>query len=215
MVANPDRWTTLSIVGLTRFRTDRVNSRSVSFVGSDERARETRQRDVEPSPDPETIITAHYGRLRRLCRLLLGDPQEAEDVVQDVFLKAHEAERLGRPPLNWSGWLTRVAVNACRDRRRAGGWMRFRLRGTNLDDVSLVSEIPGPGEAAVSEDTRRRIWAAFRELPRRQQEVFVLRYIDEQSTPEVAVTLGVSAGSVKRHLFRAVRHLRRTLVAHP
>jgi RNA polymerase sigma factor (sigma-70 family) len=170
---------------------------------------------VEPSPSQDTLVAAHYGRLRRLCRLLLGDPQEAEDVVQDVFLKAHEAEQLGRPPLNWSGWLTRVAVNACRDRRRAGGWMRFRLRGTSLDDVSLVSETAGPSEALVSEETRRRIWAAFRELPRRQQEVFVLRYIDEQSTPDVAQTLGLSAGSVKRHLFRAVRHMRRTLGDHP
>jgi len=215
MVANLAPWTTLSVVGSPRPRTDSVNSRSLSFVGSDERARDTRQTDVEPSPDPETIVTAHYGRLRRLCRLLLGDPQEAEDVVQDVFLKAHEAERLGRPPLNWSGWLTRVAVNACRDRRRAGGWMRFRLRGTNLEDVALISDIPGPSEMLVSEETRRRIWAAFRELPRRQQEVFVLRYVDEQSTPDVAQALGLSAGSVKRHLFRAVRHLRRTLGAHP
>ena len=73
---------------------------------------------MEPSPSQDTIVTAHYGRLRRLCRLMLGDPQEAEDVVQDVFLKAHEAERLGRPPMDWGAWLTRVAVNACRDRRR-------------------------------------------------------------------------------------------------
>src|SRR4029077_16841894 len=76
-------------------------------------------------------------------------------------------------------------------------------------------ETPGPSEALVSEETRRRIWAAFRELPRRQQEVFVLRYIDDQSTPDVAQTLGLSAGSVKRHLFRAVRHMRRTLGDHP
>jgi RNA polymerase sigma factor (sigma-70 family) len=206
---------TLSGMATTRSPATGVNFRSLSFVRTDERARDTRHTDVEPSPSQDTLVTAHYGRLRRLCRLLLGDPQEAEDVVQDVFLKAHEAEQLGRPPLNWSGWLTRVAVNACRDRRRAGGWMRFRLRGTSLDDVSLVSETPGPSEALVSEETRRRIWAAFRELPRRQQEVFVLRYIDDQSTPDVAQTLGLSAGSVKRHLFRAVRHMRRTLGDHP
>jgi RNA polymerase sigma factor (sigma-70 family) len=192
-----------------------VNSGPISFVRTDAGAWDARQRDVEPSPSQDTLVTAHYGRLRRLCRLLLGDPQEAEDVVQDVFLKAHEALRLGRAPLNWSAWLTRVAVNACRDRRRAGGWMRFRLRGTSLDDVQLVAETPTPSDAAVSEDTRRRIWAAFRLLPRRQQEVFVLRYIDEQSTPDVALALGVSTGSVKRHLFRAVRHLRRSLGDNP
>jgi RNA polymerase sigma-70 factor (ECF subfamily) len=142
---------------------------------------------------------------------MLGDPQEAEDVVQDVFLKAHEAERLGRPPMDWGAWLTRVAVNACRDRRRAGGWMRFRLRSTHIDDLPLVADTLAPSEAAVSEDTRRRIWVAFRALPRRQQEVFALRYIEEQATTDVALALGLSAGSVKRHLYRAVPHLRRAL----
>jgi RNA polymerase sigma-70 factor (ECF subfamily) len=150
---------------------------------------------VEPSPSHETIVIAHYGRLRRLCRLLLGDPQEAEDVVQEVFLKAHEAEQ----------------VNACRDRRRAGGWMRFRLRSSHIDDLPLVADTPGPADAAVAEETRRRIWTAFRDLPRRQQEVFALRYIEEQATADVAAALGLSPGSVKRHLFRAVRHLRRAL----
>ena len=90
------------------------------------------------------IVTAHYGRLRRLCRLLLGDAQEAEDVVQEVFLKGHEAESLGRAPLDWGAWLTRVAVNACRDRRRAGGWMRLRLRSTHVDDLPLVADTPAP-----------------------------------------------------------------------
>ncbi|HEX9477385.1 MAG TPA: sigma-70 family RNA polymerase sigma factor [Methylomirabilota bacterium] len=156
-------------------------------------------------------MTAHYGRLRRLCRLMLGDPQEAEDVVQEVFLKAHEAERLGRAPMDWGAWLTRVAVNACRDRRRAGGWMRLRLRSTHIDDLPLVADTQAPSEAAVGEETRRRIWKAFRALPRRQQEVFALRYVEEQPTADVALALGLSPGSVKRHLYRAVRHLRRAL----
>ena len=89
--------------------------------------------------------------------------------------------------------------------------MRFRLRSTHIDDLPLVADTLAPSEAAVSEDTRRRIWVAFRALPRRQQEVFALRYIEEQPTADVALALGLSAGSVKRHLYRAVRHLRRTL----
>lgn len=129
-------------------------------------------------------------------------------MVQEVFLKAHEAERLGRVPANWAAWLTRVAVNGCRDRHRAGGWMRFRFRGARLDEVPLVALTRAPSDIAISEDTRRRIWIAFRTLPRRQQEVFALRYIEEQPTLAVAAALGLSPGSVKRHLFRAVRALR-------
>jgi len=166
---------------------------------------------VEPAPRQDLVVTAHYGRLQRLCRLLLGDLQEADDVVQEVFLKAHEAERLGQAPASWAAWLTRVAVNGCRDRHRAGGWMRLRLRGVRLDEVPLVALTPAPSDVAISADTRRRIWTAFRALPRRQQEVFVLRHIEEQPTLAVAAALGLSPGSVKRHLFRAVRALRRGL----
>jgi RNA polymerase sigma-70 factor (ECF subfamily) len=194
-----------------RSTTFRVNVRAISLVMIDDRGRAARQRDVEPSPRQDLLISAHYGRLQRLCRLLLGDLQEADDVVQDVFLKAHEAERLGRVPANWGAWLTRVAVNGCRDRHRAGGWMRFRLRGVPLDEVPLEAQALSPGDAAISEDTRRRIWTAFRALPRRQQEVFALRHIEEEPTAAVAAALGLSPGSVKRHLFRAVRALRRSL----
>jgi RNA polymerase sigma-70 factor (ECF subfamily) len=134
-----------------------------------------------------------------------------ESVVLVLFLTAPVAGALGRAPLDWDAWLTRVAVNACRDRRRAGGWMRLRLRSTHVDDLPLVANTPAPSDVAIGEDTRRRIWAAFRTLPRRQQEVFALRYIEEQPTGDVALALGLSQGSVKRHLFRALRHLRRTL----
>jgi len=166
---------------------------------------------VEPSRSADTLVAAHRGRLQRLCRLLLGDVQEAEDVVQDVFLKAHEAARSGLAPMDWGAWLTRVAVNACHDRRRAGGWMRLRFWSAPVEDVPLAAEGLGPGEIALGAETRRRIWQAFRALPRRQQEVFALRYIEEQSTSQVAAALGLSTGSVKRHLYRAIRHLRGAL----
>jgi RNA polymerase sigma factor (sigma-70 family) len=60
----------------------------------------------------------------------------------------------------------------------------------------------------VIRETRERIWQAFRELPPRQQEVFALRYLEGWSTEAVANALGLSTGSVKQHLFRAVHRLR-------
>ncbi len=70
------------------------------------------------------------------------------------------------------------------------------------------SQRPTPEEEALSREVRGRIWQAFRELPSRQQEVFVLRYLEGWSTAAVAEALGLSAGSVKQHLFRAVHRLR-------
>jgi len=157
------------------------------------------------------LVQTHAGRLRRLCRLLLADPQEAADVVQEVFVKAIEQARIGAPPRDWARWLTRVAVNVCRDRRRAGWWRWFRRRTDAIDEAGLGAETPTPEAAAVDAQTRDRLWRAFQRLPDRQHEVFVLRHVEEWSTAEVAEALGMTAGSVKRHLFRAIRQLRRAL----
>src|SRR5262245_3985395 len=108
------------------------------------------------------LAEAHYARLRRLCQLLLRDREEAEEVVQDVFVKVCEVEGRGSAPEDWAAWLTRVTVNACRDRRRAGWWVRFRHRSSSIQDMALPALGPGPLEVAASGEIRQKIWAAFR-----------------------------------------------------
>ena len=68
-----------------------------------------------------------------------------------------------------------------------------------------------PEQEVLSSETRRRVWQSFRELSARQQEVFVLRQLEGWSTDEVAETLGLSPGSIKRHLYRAVHIMRKAL----
>ena len=170
------------------------------------------QTHVERPPTYEELFEEHAGRLDRLCRWLLSDREESREVVQEVFLKLHEARRQTQPASDWGAWLTRVAVNACRDRHRAGWWWRFRRRSDCIEDVTLVSKEATPEDAAISKETWRRIWAAFRGLSDRQREDFVLRHLEGWPTDTVARTLGLSPGSVKRHLFRAIRHLRTAAV---
>ena len=74
---------------------------------------------------------------------------------------------------------------------------------------------PTPEEAALGLEERQRIWRVFRRLSARQQEVFTLRQLEGWSTAEVAETLGLSSGSVKRHLFRATHQLRAALRGTP
>ena len=161
----------------------------------------------DPAP-ADAVIKAHYERLRRLCRLLLADRQEADEVVQEVFVKALETARTGGRPKDWDRWLTRVAVNACRDRRRAGWWRRFRWATDPIDQVHIEADARDPDRAAMDAELRDRIWDVYRRLPERQQQVFVLRQVEQWSTDEVADALGITPGSVKRHLFRAIRQLR-------
>ncbi len=61
-----------------------------------------------------------------LCRLLLADPDEADDVSQEILLKLYRAHQTSPEPIAWGRWLTRVTVNACRDRRRSGWWRWWR-----------------------------------------------------------------------------------------
>jgi RNA polymerase sigma-70 factor, ECF subfamily len=177
----------------------------------------------------EQLYRMHYARVLRLCCLLLADSHEAEDVAQEVFLKLFRAHQAQHHPMAWGAWLTRVAVNACRDRRRSGWWKWWRASNSSPWDEA-ISEEPSaheiflaanlrhqsltPEEEVISREARGRIWQAFGKLSRRQQEVFVLRYLEGWSIAEVAKALGLTAGSVKRHLFRAVCHLRSVVGDH-
>jgi len=128
-------------------------------------------------------------------------------------MKLYRAQQERRAAMAWDRWVTRVTVNACRDRRRSAWWRRLRDAGVPLHEDQLTAPGVGPEDALLAAETRRRIWAAFRRLSRRQQEVFALRHVEGFSTAEVAETLDVSAGSAKRHLFRAVQRLRAALQA--
>jgi len=158
----------------------------------------------------DTLDRAHRDRVTRLCRVLLADADEAADAVQDVFTKLHQSLAAETRPMDWAAWLTRVAVNACRDRRRSGWWRWWRERGIEIDE-SRLRTVRTPEDELVGRETQVRIWTAYRRLPARQREVFALRQIDGRSTAEVAALLGLGEGTVKRHLFRAVHTLRRVL----
>lgn len=166
----------------------------------------------EPFEDrSEGLYNEHRERIERLCRLILGDPDLAEEVGQDVFLKLHIAVDVHTDTIDWARWLTRVAVNACRDVRR-GRWWRDRLAGRHPVDFESVAGVEPDPEAAVGALRRRlAIHAAFSRLSARQREVFALRHFEGWSTEQTAELLGMSTGSVKKHLFRAVARMRTAL----
>jgi RNA polymerase sigma-70 factor (ECF subfamily) len=159
--------------------------------------------------DHERIYRAHKARILNLCRLLLRDSDEAEDVAQEVFLRAFERIGSQETPTVWEAWLVRVAVNACRDRQRSAWWKSRRKPG-DLDELAPWLS-PSSEDQARSKEWHARVWDALRALNNRQRNVFVLRYIEGWSTNDVAETLGLTAAAVKTHLFRAVRHLRKVV----
>jgi RNA polymerase sigma-70 factor, ECF subfamily len=162
----------------------------------------------------DDLYRTHHERVLRLCRLLLSDPDEANDVTQEVFLKLFQAQQTEERTMVWAAWLTRVTVNACRDRRRSGWWKWWRERHVEFTEDFAAGTLT-PEQAALGNETRRAVWQSLRALLARQQEVFVLRQVEGWSTEEVAETLGLSPGSIKRHLYRAVQQMRKSLGGRP
>jgi RNA polymerase sigma-70 factor (sigma-E family) len=149
------------------------------------------------------LFGAHHRRLVGLAALLVDDRQTAEDVVQEAFVGLYRRWSRLRDPNTAVSYLNRAVVNGGRDKlrhgRRAGA---ARLRMTPQSDLVDSAE-----QDAVAHETADRLWDALRQLPTRQRQVLVLRYYLDQSEAEIADTLEVSRGSVKKHASRGLAAL--------
>ncbi len=144
--------------------------------------------------DWEALVAEQEHRLYRAALAILGDPQEAEDAVQDTFLKFLEKapEKLERP----GAWLMRVLVNGCKSRLRLG-WRRVG---------PLPDTLPTPeGEGEQGE------LAELFALPPADRAVIHLYYYQGYSTQEIAQMLGQPSGTVRARLSRARGRLKRLL----
>ncbi|MEO5663632.1 MAG: SigE family RNA polymerase sigma factor [Nocardioides sp.] len=151
------------------------------------------------------LFVAHHRRLVGLASLLVDDRETAEDVVQEAFAGLYARWPLLRDHEAAVAYLNRTVVNGGR------GQLRHRHRGR----VNLTRMTPRPEEldsaeqVAVGHDEAALLWQAVVTLPWRQRQVLVLRYYLDQSEAEIANTLGVSPGSVKKHASRGLATLAR------
>ncbi|QBR93855.1 SigE family RNA polymerase sigma factor [Nocardioides euryhalodurans] len=151
------------------------------------------------------LFVAHHRRLVGLASLLVDDRRTAEDVVQEAFASLYRRWSHLRDPQSAAAFLDRTVVNGGRDslrRRRTAGAAVLRL-------VPRSEELDSAEHAAVAHHEADRLWAAVTALPTRQRQVLVLRYYLDQSELEIADTLGISAGSVKKHASRGIAALAR------
>ena len=146
------------------------------------------------------LFHRRYSTMVRLAAWLTGDPTAAEDLVQDAFVRVAARDLSAVSSLD--AYLRTTVVNLTRTRgRRIGLADRHRI-------VELPV-IPGPETLLADEE----LAAAVRRLPRRQRECVALRYTEDLPLADIATTLGVTVGSVKKHLNRALTTLERWLEA--
>jgi len=159
---------------------------------------------VVAEPDLSTLVQDYSGLLYRVALSLVRNTAEAEDVVQDVFLRvlqrkselAHIAEI--RP------WLVRIAWNLAIDRTR-------KRRPDQMDEIfaaGLVSRELAADDAVEEADRIRRVLAGIERLPKPERQVLLLSAMEELSNAEIAAVVGKSESSVRSMLFRARARLR-------
>lgn len=161
------------------------------------------------------LVEAHQERLLRLCERLLGDPEEARDAAQEVFLKAFRKAGEVRPLGQVYTWLYRIAMNLCLNklrRRRLVRFLRFEADPEEPDAPAFDPPDAAPDPASALESRRR--WSATRKaiakLPDNQRAVLILARFEGLSYRQIAEVLGITEGAVESRLFRAMRRIEAT-----
>lgn len=179
---------------------------------------ETELIDAVLAGDPralEAMMRRHNRMLYRTARAILGDDAEAEDAVQEAYLRAYGALAGFRGEAKLSTWLVRIAANEAlmrrRRRSRSAAVVPMDAAAPNEEWSTVMSDRPGPDEDAARAEMRRIIEARIDALPDSYRAVFVLRALEELSVEETAAALDIPEATVRTRFFRARALLRETL----
>lgn len=183
-----------------------------------------RMEGVDVSPAEESVadsfralVEEHSRMVFRLACRMTGNEEDAEDVVQETFLKAHRAFGRFDARSSFGTWIYRIAVNCAIDliRRRQHPGMTSTARRSDDDDrdpiESLPSSDPLPDQVAFSSQVERSVASALLLLSPLERAAFVLRHLEGMPIERIASVLQSRPNAVKQTVFRAVRKLRREL----
>jgi RNA polymerase sigma-70 factor, ECF subfamily len=162
------------------------------------------------------LVANQQRRAIRLAYHYLRDAHDADEAVQDAFLKVFTHITSYREDLPFEVWFTRILVNACLDLRKARSrrlrWVfPIDRRAADAPAPEVTDRAPSMEDRLVGRVRMSEIAAAVDRLPERQRTVFMLSQVAEQSTSDISRTLGLSEATVRVHLFRALRKLRAVL----
>lgn len=145
----------------------------------------------------EELVREYSNMLFRICMVMLGNEQDAQDVVQETFCRYIERSSDFHDSEHEKAWLIKVATNGCRDIHRR----RIRHPSANLEDITAYCEMPEQSEVLHS----------LISLPDKLKTVIYLHYIEGYKSAEIADMLGISTASVKKRMQRGREALRLSL----
>jgi RNA polymerase sigma-70 factor, ECF subfamily len=162
------------------------------------------------------IVSRQQRRASRIAWHYLRDVAEADEAVQDAFVKAYTHIKSFQRNLSFEVWLTRILINGCLDRQKArtrrARWM-LPVADAGRRDQDTIERATRPSDRSAESQLMAREWreqlvAAVQKLPDRQRLVFMLCHYSDHSTRDVAEMTGLNESTVRVHLFRAIRKLR-------
>jgi RNA polymerase sigma-70 factor (ECF subfamily) len=162
------------------------------------------------------IVARQQRRASRIAWHYLRDVAEADEAVQDAFVKAYTHIGSFQRHLSFEVWFTRILINGCLDRQKArmrrSRWL-LPVTDAGRHDQHTIERATNtrqrsPEAQLMAREWREQLVAAVRKLPDRQRLVFMLCHYAEHSTREVAEMTGLNESTVRVHLFRAIRKLR-------
>ncbi|PYR59965.1 MAG: hypothetical protein DMF91_13395 [Acidobacteria bacterium] len=162
------------------------------------------------------LVAVHQRRASRIAYQYLRDAAEADEAVQDAFVKVFAHIASYREAWPFEVWFTRILINGCLDRRKARArrdrWFVSSIDATPADEARASAAIAAPGanpEARLlARERRSRLAAAIERLSGRQRDVFMLCHYGDCTPREVSAITGLNESTVRVHLFRAARKLR-------
>lgn len=164
----------------------------------------------------EHLMQEYGTKILHLAYYYLKDRHLAEDVAQEVFIKAYKNWDSFRGDSSAYTWLYKITVNLCRDKARSAWWRRLlpteeprESAGPGVDSLTPPDE--GPEEAAIKSAEREALLQHVKKLPESYREVVLLYYYQDLSTVEIAEVTGQNENTIKTRLFRARSMLKEQL----
>jgi len=166
------------------------------------------------------LVTIHQRRASRIAYQYLRDASDADEAVQDAFVRVFSHIGTYREAWPFEVWFTRILINGCLDRQKTRSRRDRWFTGTDISSAdearaAAASNASDPEQRLLARERRTKMAAAIDRLDGRQRTVFMLCHYGDCTPREVSAMTGLNESTVRVHLFRAVRKLRGLLGGEP
>ena len=166
--------------------------------------------------DIDALVAVYWPRVLRYVTFSIGDPDLAQSITQDCFLKAYKGRASFRGDCAVSTWLISIANNLIRDQIRLKKFQFWRKAKATAIDISEMSSLlpsteSSPEARLLVRERASQVSEALEKLSLNQRRVFLLRFSEGMALDEISTTIGMPVNTVKTHLHRAVTAIRKEI----